>query len=909
VQDVPLVREGTLRFPTQPDRDAVVVGGDGWWQWLRAPETASFRFEGEGSAFTARRELRAGHAYWYAYRRRGPRLEKVYLGRSEEIDLARLCGAAVRLSGPASTAHRPGTSEPRRSGRIRHGYVSRLPAPVTRLIGREREVAAVRECLLTDAARLVTLTGPGGTGKTRLAVEVARLSADAFPDGVIFIDLAPLSQPDHVVPAAARALGLQDLGERPVRESVDEWLRPRRALLLLDNFEHLLPAAADVADLLATCPRVSALVTSREALRLRGERLVLVPPLALPAGPGPGADAAEQIAESPAVRLFVERARDRDPAFRLTAANAAAVAEVCARLDGLPLAIELAAARARLLTPPELARRLDRRLPLLEGGPRDAPGRQRTLRDAIGWSYDLLSLEEQVFFRRLAVFVGGFTIAAAQVVAGRPAPVDAVWSGEGTAPDLPVLDLLQSLVDKSLLNPEPDAAGTRFRLLETVREYGLERSEASGEAGALRARHAAYCLALVREIKADPDEVARSDRLEREHDNVRAALRWALEGGDLLLGLRLASALRRFWWRRGYLSEGRRWLGDLLARAEQDSTARAGPEWATALGAAGDLAWAQSDYEVALAYHLRALARWEQLGEPRGLAASRAFLGTTLSWMGDLPAARAHLEAALAGWRRLAHPVGTGNALFQLGLVALFEQRNDDADALLRQALGLHREARRLIDTAYDLVMIGFVAVQRGQPAEARRRLGEARELLADPDDRWIFPYLLECAGTLAAAEGDAPRALRLAGVASALRDRTGLALPPAYRACFEPWFLLARRALPAAQVEAATSSGRALAPDQSISPEQLRALLADEAAPGAAGTSRPDALSRREREIAAYVAQGWTNQQMADTLIVSRRTVESHVSHILGKLGLTTRAQVAVWATQHGLLRTPPPS
>jgi len=904
---LPWIQEGKLTFPTQPTHDSIVVGGDSWRRWLSAAETTSFRFEGEkDTAFTARRELRGGHAYWYAYRRCGPRLHKVYLGRPEDIDLGRLQTAAAKL---AATAVRSPNPEIARlpSGRPDARSPGRIPAPATRLIGRRHDVATIRECLLADAARLVTLAGPGGTGKTRLAVEVASQAVDDFPDGVVFVDLAPLSEPDHVVPAIARALGLRDLGERPVRESVDEWLRPRRVLLLLDNFEHLLPAALDLADLLASCPQVSALVTSREALRLRGERLVLVPPLDLPAGHGE--DSIEQIAGSPAVRLFVERVRERNPAFQLTTENALAVAEICARLDGLPLAIELAAARARLLAPPELARRLYPRLPLLDVGARDAPGRQRTLRNAIGWSYDLLSLEEQVFFRRLTVFVGGFTVGATQAVAGRPTPLDVVRPGESTLSDLPVLDLLQSLVDKSLLNTEPDAAETRFRLLETVREYGLGRLEASGEADALRARHAEYCLALVQQINRDSDEVARSDRLEREHDNVRAALRWTLEGGDLLVGLRLAAALRRFWWRRGYLSEGRRWLGDLLARADRDSTIGATPEWATALGAAGYLAWAQSDYEVALAYHLRAIERWEQLGEPRGLAASRGFLGTTLSWMGDLPAARVQLEEALSGWRRLAHTVGTGNALNQLGLVALFEQRNDDADDLLRQALALHKEARRLIDTAYGLVMIGFVAVQRGQLAEARRRLGEARDLLVDPDDRWIFPFLLECAGTLAAAEGDAVRALRLVGVASALRDRTGIALPPAYRACFEPWFLLARRALPAAEVKAATNSGRALAPGQSISPDHLRALLADETAPRAAGKARPDALSRREREIAACVAQGWTNPQIADALFVSRRTVESHISHILGKLGLTTRAQVAVWATQHGLLRTPSPS
>jgi non-specific serine/threonine protein kinase len=276
--------------------------------------------------------------------------------------------------------------------------------------------------------------------------------------------------------------------------------------------------------------------------------------------------------------------------------------------------------------------------------------------------------------------------------------------------------------------------------------------------------------------------------------------------------------------------------------------------------------------------------------------------------MGDLPAAQVHLEQALAGWRGLGHAVGTGNTLFQLGLVALFEQRNDDADRLLRQALALHQEAHDAIDAAYDLVMIGYVAVQLGQLAEARRCLGEARDLLADPDDRWGVLFLLECTGALAAAEGSAVRALRLVGVAAALRDHTGVPLPPAHRACFEPWFLLARRALSAEEAEAATSSGRALAPGQSISPELLRALLAGGAQPGQGATPTLDALSRREREIAIHVAQGSTNQQVADALIVSRRTVESHISHILAKLRLTTRAQIAVWAAQHGLLESYPP-
>jgi predicted ATPase/DNA-binding CsgD family transcriptional regulator len=907
VPGMPWVQEGKLTFPTHLARDSVLVGNDAWRQWLCASETTSFRFEGEGTAFTARRELRAGRAYWYAYRRCGQRLEKAYLGRSEEIDLDRLRDAAVRLSVTASSGQRPGRTRAPPSKGIETGYLGRLPAPATRLIGRERDVTAVRERLLADAARLVTLTGPGGTGKTRLAIEVATQLAEAFPDGVVFVDLAPLSHPDHVVPAIARALGLRDLGERPVREGVYEWLGPRHGLLLLDNFEHLLPAAADLADLLANCLQVSALVTSREALHLRWERVVLVPPLDLPTGLGEAL--VQNIAASPAVMLFVERARDRNPAFQLTTENASAVADICARLDGLPLAIELAAARARLLTPYELAQRLNRRLPLLDEGPRDAPGRQRTLRNAIGWSHDLLSMEEHVLFRRLAVFVGGFTVAAAEVVASRTGHLDAAPPGERPLRDLPVLDLLQSLMDKSLLKRETDAAETRFRLLETVREYGLERLEASREVDVLRARHAAYCLALVRQINADPNEVTRSDRIEREHDNVRAALRWALERGDLVVGLRLAASLRRFWWRRGYLTEGRRWLAELLARTDHDPTVSDAPEWATALGAAGYLAWAQADYSAALASHRAALERWVQLQQPRGIAAAQGFLATTLCWQGDLRAARPLLEQALAGWRALGNAVGAGNALFQLGLVALFEQRYAEADDLLRQALGLHEAERSVNDAAYDLTMIGYVAVQRSHLGEARRRLVAARELVSQLDDHWGVLFLLESAAALAAAEGDPQRALRLMGVSSALRDRTGAHLPPAFRDCFAPWLRAARRSLPEVEAEAAMSGGRSLAPGQAISAEQLQALLTDDSAPRAAGGRALSLLTRREHEIAACVARGWTNDQIAASLVVSRRTVESHVSHILSKLDFATRAQLAVWATQNGVVGARPPN
>jgi non-specific serine/threonine protein kinase len=902
VPGTPSVTADRLTFHNR--LDSIQIGDDAWRQWLSAPQTTSFHFEAEGASFTARRELRRGRAYWYAYRRQGRQLAKAYLGRAEDIDRARLAGAAAQLSGGPSASQTRRKTRASLSGAIGATHGSGLPAVPTRLLGRDRDITVVRQRFVGDAARLVTLTGPGGTGKTRLAIEVAKQMADDFSDGVVFVDLAPVSRRDQVVPVLARALGLRDLGGRPVREGVYEWLGPRRVLLVFDNFDHLVTASADLADLLTRCPDVCALVTSREALRLRWERLVLVPPLGLPVGHGEAS--MEDIARSPAVTLFVERAHDRNPTFQLTAENASAVAEICTRLDGLPLGIELAAARARLLTPSEIAGRLDQGLPFLDEGSRDRPQRQRTLRDAIGWSHDLLSIEEQVLFRRLAVFVGGFSVSAAETIAGRAAQADAGISDGPALPDSSVLDLIHSLVDKSLLKRDAEAAETRFRWLETVREFGIERLQASGEANALRASHAAYCLALVRDIESDPNEMVRSHRLEREHDNVRAAMRWALEGGDVLIGLRLASTLRRFWWRRGYLSEGRRWLADLLARGGRDPAVRETAEWATALGAAGFLAWAQTDYPAALNYHREAIERWVELGEPHGLAAAQGFLGSALSFQGELRAARPVLEQSLAGWRTLGHTIGTGNALFQLGVIALYERRFAKADHLLNEALSLHREARSVNDAAYDIALLGMLAVQRGDLARAKRLIREAVNLLVGLDDHWVVVLLLEDAGTLAAAQGDAARALRLVGVASALRDRTGVPEPPAHRESIEPWVQAARRALSAAEAEAALRSGRALALGRTISGEQLRALLADDGVPGSR-TGQHGALSQREREIATYVGQGRTNQEVAEELILSRRTVESHVGHILDKLGLSTRAQIAVWAAQHGLLADSP--
>ena len=661
-------------------------------------------------------------------------------------------------------------------GRLSRG----LPAQPGALFGRGAEIETVAAQLLREETRLLTLTGPPGVGKTRLALAVAAELSAAFAGEVLFIDLSPLRDARLVLASIAQAAGVAERAGRPLLAGLLERFAHQRCLLLLDNFEQVLPAARDVAALLEGAPRLAVLATSRAALHLRWERTFPVPTLALPdlrRLPGPHA-----LAGSPAVALFVERARAVRPEFALAEANAPAVAAICVRLDGLPLAIELAAARSSVLPPQALAARLGAApcalgttnapgaprpslsgLDLLAAGATDLPARHQTLRAAIRWSYDLLAPDEQRLFRRLGVFTGTFSVEAAAAVAlgpvdrtrlaaaGEPGPAPACLPRGG--PD--ALDSLQSLVEKSLVRSEgASGAEPQFRLLETLRDYALEQLERSGEAAATYGRHAAYYLSLaeaVREWQGTAGDQWLA-RLEQERDNLRAALKWFVRQGDAPHGLRLAAALYGFWLARGSLGEGREALEALLALPPAAAWAA---DRAAALSRAGTLARAQGDYAAARALHEEELAIRRSLGDLAGVAHALDELGWTADRAGDLALARARYEESLAVYRELGDRAGVAWGLVYLGYLARQQGDHVQARALLEESLAIRRTMGDEQSAAWTLVELGNTARDAGD-ADAARRYYEASQAICRRLGDWRgLAWAVNSLGHLARALGD----------------------------------------------------------------------------------------------------------------------------------------------------------
>jgi predicted ATPase/class 3 adenylate cyclase len=696
-----------------------------------------------------------------------------------------------------------------------------LPTQLTSLVGREREIDALRRLLTRDGVRLVTLTGPGGTGKTRLALQTAAELVGQFDDGVFFVGLAAVTDPAFTVFAIAQTLGVRDLGNRPVLDILMEYLREQRLLLLLDNFEQILPAAPAIAELLAACPGLKVLVTSRTVLRLRGEHDVSVPPLALPdVGHRP---LREAVAASPAVALFAQRATEVRPDFRLTDENAVAVTEICRRLDGLPLALELAAARVKLLTPQAMSARLGQRLRLLTGGARDLPARQRTLRDTLAWSYDLLNAAEQWLFRRLAVFVGTWTLEAVEAIAREEGSPLGPTGGDGS---IDVLDGIASLVDKSLVRRVSGPDGdVRFTMLETVRELAVELLEASGEADAVRRRHATYFLELAEDARPrlrGPSAPTYLERFEAEHDNLRAAMDWGEavsdrpgEGGTgIELATRIAKACTWFWMVRSYLLQGRARVDRLIERAPPGSRAHA-----RALLVASGMDRHMGELTRAARLAEEAMAAWRALGDPREVAVALARLAEAEGRLGASDRAQALLAESQA---LTVDPLLLADLERPLIIitaeVAAVAGDLPAATAAYEQGLALGRADGDLHTTFNALRGLGLLARQRGDGELARRLHLEAVELAAALGDYPCTANSLAGLAFVAADTEHAGRAARLLAAVVRLRELSGM--PPVSsdgRRTFDESVAAIYAALGDEAFAAAWAEGRAMTLEQAV--------------------------------------------------------------------------------------------
>ncbi|MFD6517748.1 protein kinase [Rhodococcus sp. NPDC060176] len=760
-----------------------------------------------------------------------------------------------------------------------HSMACPLPLELTSFVGRRQELAKAKNLLA--GGRLVTLTGIGGVGKTRLAMRVAESVQHKYIDGVRLIELGGLRDKSTLIEAVASAVGIQDHSTRPVRDILIEHLATRELLFVIDNCEHMVSAVAELAEfLLRACGVLRILATSREPLAIEGETVLRVPPLAVP--DLKRESSLRQMPKYDAVSLFTERGAAAVPGFALTEENALAVAAICLHLDGLPLPIELAAARLRAMSPEQILRRLNGRYALLSRGSRGAPTRQQTLRSCIDWSYDLCTAREQLVWCRMSIFAGSFELDAIEYVCGT----------DLTPEEL--LDTLMALVEKSILIREEHGAVVRLRMLETLRDYGHEKLERSGGGVALQRRHRDWYLALAQDAEVDwisADQIETIDRLKREQSNLREALEFSIND-DVVAGLRIASALRWFWSSQGLYNEGRSWFDQLLAVQSGPPTS----EWVKSLYCASVMAGIQGDLHASATL----------LDEARRLTAGTDDLmmgayvdcadGMLALYSGDLPRASSRLEAALAQFSKRGERTLETSVLYQLGLVYGLSDRRDQAIKCYEHVLTITATHGEKVYRSHALWALGIAVWQQGDSERAVQLLLESLRLSRQVRSPRIAAKSIEAMAWIECEQHNAQRAAVLLGAAESVAHSVGSAavIHSSLIAYHEICEQLSRRKLGIDRYAAAYRRGR-----QSSFASAIAYALHEQLTGASAGDTKSAILTKREREVAGLIADGLTNRAIAERLVISPRTAQGHVEHILTKLSFTSRAQVAAWVTQ----------
>lgn len=767
-----------------------------------------------------------------------------------------------------------------------------LPTPLSTFIGRERELADVRELL--SAHRLVTLTGAGGSGKTRLSLKVAQDLVGEFEHGIWFIELASIFDPAFVPQTVASALNIRERAGQPLMDTLLNELSARQLLLVLDNCEHLISACAQFAQSsLQTCPGLKILATSREVLGITGEAAWVVPPLSLPRSqpwtdPASAQEALQLYQESESIQLFVTRAQALSSDFRLTVENGGWIAEICRQLDGMPLAIELAAARVRNLSIQQIAQRLDDRFHLLTTGSRTASPRQQTLYATLDWSYALLSEKEQRLLRRLSIFAGGWTLDAAEDVCA-----------DENLPRAEILDALTRLVDKSLVVVQERHSAPRYQMLETIRQFGRERLMGSDEHEKMRVPHSRFYLRLAEEAEPllfGPEQELWFEQLEIENDNARAALEWALEGHHAEVALRWVGALWFFWFIRDRYREGQEWLSRALA---EPGAAGPGAARARALNAAGFTSWIRGDYAQARLLSEEALEIGSHLGDLVEIAMATRNLGLIASQECEYATARVLLEKSVALWREVGNTSQAGWALPFLADVVLYQGELEQARSLYEESAALMREQNDKIVLAYPLRRMAAISLQSGDHEQAAGLCQESLALNLQLGDRRGVVACLVGLAAVTVARGQIPEAARLFAAVDAQIHTMGITLYPADQIEYERHVALVREQRSEVTVSTAWEQGSRMTLEQAVA----NALEAPpEPAARRAVKERFSGLTPREREVAVLIAQGKSNREIAETMTVGVKTIETYVTRILNKLGFDSRVQIATWAVEKGL-------